>query len=365
MIKIQDPALEVIINGLDFEKRMRVNSKYAALLAQVDEKGIHKIERFIGAYYFQYMQMGNQVIDILLSNSIFVNKINLMTDEQVDQYIMLSAKAKLGFLLTNSALLKNYSIDEHIRICELHIRHQENPFLASIIELAAKHKAKVLYINKIVELLDNLKSREPYINEVLLKDEFYLIKSDFERLIILDYMKKAESGYAKSLYKYFATNEVFIAHNDVYYLLDLVDRLIALGNPKLSDQLVLEIKTTPSITSIYSSSELFDIMQETTWRTSKYRKFFFNPFILANFSSSEVFYLYDVVLARNMMSIEELVDLLEKYKEAGLNPLEELRKKYEYDSKEALEADISYTPTNTGNTTLKYSISPDGEWIDA
>lgn len=363
MIQIQDPALNIAISGLDFEKRMRVNAKYVALLEQVSEKEVHKIERLIVAYIFQYMQTGNQVIDILLSNSIFINKISSMTDEQIEQYIMLSTQARLGFLLTNKILLKKYSTDDHIRICELHIRYQENPFLASIIEMASKHKAKVLYITKIVELLDSLKKADPYINDILLKDEFYLIKSDFERLIILDYMKRAESGYAKSLYKYFATNEVFIAHNDIYYLIDLVDNLMTLKNPKISDQLILEIKTTPSITSIYSPSELFDIMQETARRTSKYRKFFFNPFILANFSSSEVFYLYDVLLARGMMSIEELIDLLEKYKEAGLNPLEELRKKY--NSEEVLEADISCTPINTGNTTLKYTISPDGEWIDA
>ncbi|MDE6141545.1 MAG: hypothetical protein K2G03_02975, partial [Bacilli bacterium] len=139
MIKIENAQLNAIIKCLDFNNQMRVNSKYIEILSHVGEENKEKAERLISAYIFHCLMNNDFLIETLISSESFLNKISIMTNEQVETYIKLCLNAKLGILIISKTLLKEYNVEDHLRICELHIAYFENPVLAEIIEVAAKH----------------------------------------------------------------------------------------------------------------------------------------------------------------------------------------------------------------------------------
>ena len=326
MIKIQNTVLASAVKSLDFSNQMRVNSKYAEFIEHIGEENTEKIERLLSAYVWDYLLNDIFIIEALTSSKHFLNKVSSMTDAQIERYIDLCTKAQLGVLLGNKILLRKYSTDDHLRICELHIAYHENPTLASAIELAAKHKARFLYIKKIAEIVCNPEKQDKYANDLLLKEEFYTIKSDFERLIILEHIIKSDNEYEKSLYKYLASNESFTTSNDIYYLIDLVEKLLKLDNEQLSTQLIAEINDTPSITQIYSPGDLCVIMNRIN-AIPRLKDFFFNPFILANFNAKNIETIYNMALSENSEAIELLIVKLQQYKAANLDIIETLKQR--------------------------------------
>ena len=323
MIKIQNAQLEDAVKSLDFSNQMRVNSKYAEFIEHIGEENIEKIERLLSAYVWHYLINDNFIVEALTSSNQFLNKVSSMSDAQIEIYIDLCTKAKLGILLGNKTLLRKYSTEDHLRICELHIAYQEDPLLASAIEVAGKHKAKFLYIKKIAEIICNYKNKDQYANDLILSNDFYTIKSDFERLIILEHITKTDNDYEKSMYKFLASNEVFIQSNDIYYLIDLVEKLIKLDNEKLSTQLIAEINDTPSITQIYSPGDLCVIMNRIN-ATPRDKDFFFHPFILANFHAKDIETIYRLTVSENPESIESLIAKLQEYKDNNKDVIQEL-----------------------------------------
>lgn len=357
MIQFQNPILNNTMKHLDFATSMRINEKYITMQKYASEKDIPKIEKLIAAYHTQSIIEGNNVIDILTNNPHFISKIGEMTEEQIDTYIFLCSKAMLGVLINNKRLLKRYSTEDHIRICEIHLAYQEHPLIASIVDLAAKHKAKVSYIEKVITIVMNPKNRsewDNYLDEVLTNERFYNIKSDFERLIVLNHLANTENSYEKSLYKHFATSESFVANNDIYYLIDLVNKLIALNDEFLSSSLVIEIDSKPEITNIYTPSQLVTIIKYIK-DIPHAQSFFFNEFVQANFSGDKIMQIYSLADDETYQDIEMLISHLEDIKQKKLPLISTLERIYKYnlDKEEAKEV------------TLGYKISRDGQQIGA
>lgn len=376
MLKIQNAQLEEAVKSLDFSNQMRVNSKYAEFIEHIGDENIEKIERLLSAYVWHYLINDNFIVDALTSSNQFLNKVSSMSDAQIEGYIDLCTKAKLGILLGNKTLLRKYSTEDHLRICELHIVYQENPLLASAIEVAGKHKVKFLYIKKIAEIICNYENKDQYATDLILSDDFYAIKSDFERLIILEHIIKTDNEYEKSLYKYLASNETFTTSNDIYYLIDLVEKSLKLDNEQLSTQLMAEINDTPSITSIYSPGDLCVIMNRIN-AIPRVKDFFFNPFILANFKAEDIETIYSIAVAENTEAIDQLIAKLKQYKDANIDVIQSLQQRMAIaHTMNTMNrgnqdiTDISYgnpTKEESGNApvSLAYKISSDGEWIDA
>lgn len=376
MIKFNNALLEENIKRLDFSNQMLVNSKYTEILKYVGEESKDKAERLISAYVWHGLINNNFVIETLISSKHFLNKIREMTDAQIERYIDLCTKASLGILITNKTLLKKYSTEDHLRICELHISYQEHPLLASGIEVAGKHKVKFLYIKKIAEILCNAEDKDKYATNLILSDNFYAIKSDFEKLIILEHIIKADNEYEKSLYKHLATNKGFINNNDIYYLIGLVEKLMKLENEQLSTQLVAEINNTPRITQVYSPGDLYVIMNRIN-ESPRVKDFFFNSFILANFESRDIDTIYNIAVSENPESIGQLIAKIKQYKAENKDVIHELEYRMEianvmksYNIKNQDITDISYDRNSqekpkSSSSSLRYTIAADGQWIDA
>lgn len=357
MISFQNPILDNTMKQLDFATSMRINTIYTNLKNNLEEKDIPKIEVLISAYHAQCLVEGNNMLELLLNNRQFINKLGDMTPEQVDAYIFLCSKAILGVLITNKILLKKYSTADHLKICDIHLACGENPFIASMIEIAAKHKAKVSYIESIVTIITNPKNRGEWINyteDLLVNDNFYKIKSDFERLIVLNHITNTDNIDAKSLYKHFATSGSFIANNDIYYLVDLVNKLIALDDEYLRTALVIEIDAKPEITNIYSPDQLVTIIRYIN-DIPHTQSFFFNPFVLKNFSGNEIMQIYSLADDETYRDIETLISHLETIIEKKLPVIPTLEEIYKH----------NLDKENTKEASLRYKISKDGEWIDA
>lgn len=364
MIKMNSALLENVIKSLDLNNQVRVNSKYMELINHIGEENKEKVERLISAYIFQYLIKNNSLIENLISSNSFLNKVSFMTNEQIEGYIELCIKARFGSLITNEILLNMYDVEEHLRICELHLDYKEDALLSSIIEIAAKYKVRFLYIKRIAEIVSNPKMKDRYIIDLLLKEEFYAIKSDFERLIILEYIAKADNEYEKSLYKYLASNEIFVENNDIYYLIGLVEKIIELDDQCLGDQLIMEIKDTPSITSIYSPKDFYIIMKRIR-EDARVKYFFFNPFILANFKAEDIEIIYNLVILNNPDSIVQVILELERYKKEKKDVIYELQK-----NNIGISSIMKTNPherEEQGNkpVSFAYKIARGGEWIDA
>lgn len=346
MINFQDPILKRMVNQLDFATNMRINDKYITMQKYYKGDNKLKIEKLIKAFYSQTIIRANNVIDILTNNPHFISKLENMSDEQIDEYIMLCGNASLGVLINNKHLIRKYSTDEHIKICKIHLAYGENPLLASIIDLAAKYHAKFPYIKKVIEIVMDPKNRKEwtnYIDTILVDDNFYNIKSDFERLIILNHIVNTDDSYAKSLYKHLATNPIFTTHNDAYYLIDLVKKLVILNDPEAVTALITELNTHPGLTRIYSPSDLLTIMRYIH-DIPHAQSYFFNPFVLTHFNGKEIMKIYSLADDTTYEDISSLLSNLRDIIDKNLPLIPTLENIYSHNLDK--EVTLDYKPNN-------------------
>ncbi len=305
-----------------------------------------KLDKFISAYITLNKSGKSHIMASLLAESYFICHINELTEEEIQDYIALCTRSKLGKLVYNPILLANYNAKDHIRICEFHYALGEKYYLDEFIIMAARHKAKPDYIEKMCQFNLQYRPKGELMDKILESENFYLIQSDFERLMSLEYLSKCDDFYVETLLRHIILTPAFTLKNSVFDILDFINILINQKNRRHTDNFMLKLNQRPKILETYTVNELGQ-MYTIIIKDNSTQDFFFNKFILEHLSGAEVLSIYNNLVIEKK---EKVSDVLRKIQRIIL--------KYGKKSTAYLEL------LERENNTLKYSPKDSGQWID-
>ncbi len=348
---IEDQDLCTCIQKLDDSEIKRIIYLYEV----IDNINIAydkaKLDKFISAYITLNKSGKSHIMASLLAESYFICHINELTEEEIQDYIALCTRSKLGKLVYNPILLANYSAKDHIRICEFHYALGEKYYLDEFIIMAARHKAKPAYIEKMCQFNLQYRPKGELMDKILESENFYLIKSDFERLMVLEYLSKCDDFYVEALLRHIILTPDFTLKNSVFDILDFINILIKnvlikQENRRHTDNFMLKLNQRPKILETYTVNELGQ-MYTIIINDSSTQDSFFNKFILEYLSGAEVLSIYNNLVIEKKEKVSDVLRKIQKI------ILKDGKKSAAY--LELLESE---------NATLKYSPKDSGQWVD-